>query len=183
MNPFGSQSDTHFWPSAEMALLLTFILGLLALWKPTLGENAFRRIEKSLSFLAEHKTLAVCLMFMVVGVIRLAVLPLWPVPIPGIHASPDGCLYAGRPARTSFTVCSTPISRRLWAAPPRLTRKNRATSLALTGTPFSASLFELNTGLMRRHGAACQECCNREESARRLVATAAQSAGTRRTAL
>jgi hypothetical protein len=158
MNPLGSQSDTHFWPSAEMALLLTFILGLLALWKSTLGENVFRRIEKSLSFLAEHKTLAVCLMFMVVGVIRLAVLPLWPLPTPGIHASPDGCLCAGRPASTSFTVCSTPISRRVWAAPPRLTEKNRAASLALTGAPFCGSLFELNTGQMRRHGAACQEC-------------------------
>jgi hypothetical protein len=30
--------------------------------------------------------------------------------------------------------------------------------LALTGAPFCGSLFELNTGQMRRHGAACQEC-------------------------
>jgi len=85
MNPLGSQSDTHFWPWAEIALLLTFILGLLALWKPSVGENLFRRIEKSLSHFAEHKTLAVCLMFMVVVVFRLSVLPLLPVPIPGIH--------------------------------------------------------------------------------------------------
>src|SRR5580704_11563251 len=85
MNPLGSQSDTHFWPWAEIALLLTFILGLLALWKPTIGENVFRRIEESLSHFAEHKTLAVCLMFVVVVVFRLAVLPLLPVPIPGIH--------------------------------------------------------------------------------------------------
>jgi hypothetical protein len=85
MNPLGSQSDTHFWPSAQIALLLTFILVLLALWKPTIGENVFRRIEKSLSHFAERKILAVCLMFMVVVVFRLAVLPLLPVPIPGIH--------------------------------------------------------------------------------------------------
>jgi len=85
MNPLGSQSDTHFWPWAEIALLLAFILGLLALWKPSIGENLFRRIEKSLSHFAEHKTLAVCLMFMVVVVFRLSVLPLLPVPIPGIH--------------------------------------------------------------------------------------------------
>jgi hypothetical protein len=85
MNPLGSQSDTHFWPSAQIALLLTFILVLLALWKPTIGENVFRRIEKSLSHFAKHKILAVCLMFMVVVVFRLAVLPLLPVPIPGIH--------------------------------------------------------------------------------------------------
>jgi len=85
MNPLGSQSDTHFWPWAETALLLTFILGLLALWKPSVGENVFRRVEKSFSHFAGRKTLAVCLMFMVVVVFRLALLPLLPVPIPGIH--------------------------------------------------------------------------------------------------
>jgi hypothetical protein len=85
MNPLGSQSDTHFWPSAEVALLLTLILGLLALWKPAIGENVFREMEKSLSRFAKHKTLAVCLMFFGVVTARLAVLPLLPVPIPGIH--------------------------------------------------------------------------------------------------
>ena len=85
MNPLGSQSDTHFWPSAEIGLLLTLVLGLLALWKPTLGESVFRRIEKSLSRFAQHKKLAVCSMFVAVAAIRLAVLPLLPVPIPGIH--------------------------------------------------------------------------------------------------
>ena len=85
MNPLGSQSDTHFWPSAGIALLLTLILGLLALWKPALGESVFRRLEQSLSHFAEHKKLAVCLMFFGIAVIRLAALPLLPVPIPGIH--------------------------------------------------------------------------------------------------
>ena len=36
MNPLGSQSDTHFWPSAEAALLLTVFFGLLALFLLTL---------------------------------------------------------------------------------------------------------------------------------------------------
>jgi len=85
MNPLGSQSDTHFWPSAEIALLLTLILGLVALWKPTLGEGVFQRAEHSLARFAERKKLAVCLMFFAVAAIRLAVLPLLPVPIPGIH--------------------------------------------------------------------------------------------------
>ncbi len=85
MNPLGSQSDTHFWRSAEIALLLTFILGLLTLWKPTFGESAFRNLEQSLSRFAERKKLAVCLMLSVVVAVRLAVLPLLPVPIPGIH--------------------------------------------------------------------------------------------------
>lgn len=85
MNPLGSQSDTHFWPSAEIALVLTFVVLLLALWKPTLGNNFFRRVEKSLSRFAERKTLAVCWMFLGVVGVRLAVLQFLPVPIPGIH--------------------------------------------------------------------------------------------------
>jgi hypothetical protein len=85
MNPLGSQSNTHFWPSAEIALLLTLFFGLLALWKSTIGSRAFRKIEQVLSRFAELKKLAVGLMFLSVAVIRLAALPLLPVPIPGIH--------------------------------------------------------------------------------------------------
>ncbi|HMD08323.1 MAG TPA: hypothetical protein VKH63_12360 [Candidatus Acidoferrum sp.] len=85
MNPLGSQSDTHFWPSAEIALLLTLLFGLLALWKPTIGSRVFQKIEHALSRFAERKNLAVALMFFGVAVIRPAVLPLLPVPIPGIH--------------------------------------------------------------------------------------------------
>jgi hypothetical protein len=85
MNPLGSQSDTHFWPSAEIALLLTLIFGLLALWKPTIGSRAFLKIEQIFSRLAERKKLVVVLMFLGVAALRLAVLPLLPVPIPGIH--------------------------------------------------------------------------------------------------
>ena len=85
MNPLGSQADTHFWPSAEIALLLTFVIGLLALWKPTIGDSAFSRIEETLSRFAKRKKLAVCSIFFGVVAIRLAVLPLLPVPVPGIH--------------------------------------------------------------------------------------------------
>jgi hypothetical protein len=85
MNPLGSQSDTHFWPSAEIALLLTVFFGVLALWKPTIGNRAFGKIEQALSRFAERKKLAIGLMFLGVVAIRLAVLPLLPVPIPGIH--------------------------------------------------------------------------------------------------
>jgi hypothetical protein len=85
MTPLGSQADTHFWPSAEIALLLTFVIGLLALWKPAIGESAFCKIEETLSRFAERKRLAVCSMFFGVVAIRLAVLPLLPVPAPGIH--------------------------------------------------------------------------------------------------
>jgi hypothetical protein len=85
MNPLGSQSDTHFWPSAEMALLLTLVFGLLALWKPNIGGRAFQKIEQALSRFAERRKLAIGLMFLGVVAIRLAALPLLPVPIPGIH--------------------------------------------------------------------------------------------------
>src|SRR5271170_1073591 len=85
MNPLGSQSDTHFWPSAEIALLFTLLLGLLALWRPSIGGSAFEKIEQALSRFAKRKALAVCVMFFGIVVIRLAVLPLLPVPIPGIH--------------------------------------------------------------------------------------------------
>jgi hypothetical protein len=85
MNPLGSQSDTHFWPSAEIALLVTLLFGLLAFWKSTIGGRAFQKIEQGLSLFAERKKLAVGLMFLGVAAIRLAVLPLLPVPIPGIH--------------------------------------------------------------------------------------------------
>src|SRR5271163_2418914 len=85
MNPLGSQSDTHFWPSAEIALALTLVFALAALWKPTLGESAFRKIELRLASFAKRKTLVVFSMFFGVVAVRLAVLPLLPVPIPGIH--------------------------------------------------------------------------------------------------
>src|SRR5580693_4692541 len=85
MNPLGSQSDTHFWPSAEISVLLTVALLLVALWKPTLGSGVFRGIESRLSRWAERKALAVCMVFISVLAIRVAVLPILPVPIPGIH--------------------------------------------------------------------------------------------------
>jgi len=85
MNPLGSQSDTHFWPSAEFALVLALVFLLLAFWKPALANEVIHKAERSLSRFAERKTLAVFLMFVGVLSARLAVLPLLPVPISGIH--------------------------------------------------------------------------------------------------
>jgi hypothetical protein len=55
------------------------------MWRPSIGSRAFQEIERALSHFAEHKKLAVSLMFLGVVAIRLAVLPLLPVPVPGIH--------------------------------------------------------------------------------------------------
>jgi hypothetical protein len=85
MEPLGSESNIHFWPSAEFALVLALILGLLALWKPQLAQSSFRNIEQFFARFARRKKLAICSMFFGLVAIRLAVLPLLPVPIPGIH--------------------------------------------------------------------------------------------------
>lgn len=85
MNPLGSESATHFWPSAEIALGLTVLLGLLALWKPTIAGRFFCRVENSLSRFAQRRRLAICVIFLAVIGVRLAVLPWLPVPVPGIH--------------------------------------------------------------------------------------------------
>jgi hypothetical protein len=85
MEPLGSQASTHFWPSAEIALAITLVLGILTLWKPAAGEHFFRRLEQFFSRFAKRKKLIVYLIFFAVVAIRLAVLPLLRVPIPGIH--------------------------------------------------------------------------------------------------
>ena len=106
MNPLGSQSDTHFWPSAEIALLLTLIFGLLALWKPDIGNRTFSTNRASRSrALRERKKLAVGLMFVGVVAIRLAVLPLIARAYPGdsrrIQLPADGGHVCSRPPRQS----------------------------------------------------------------------------------
>jgi hypothetical protein len=64
---------------------LTLFLGLLALSFPLLSDKFFRRIEQGLSKFAERKKLAIVVLFFSVIAVRLLVLPLLPVPVPGIH--------------------------------------------------------------------------------------------------
>ena len=85
MELLGNGASTHFWPAAEIALLLTLVFGLLAFWKPALAANFFRRVEARLSRFAARRKLAVVLLFFAPTAIRLALLPLLPVPVPGIH--------------------------------------------------------------------------------------------------
>src|SRR6266478_6446751 len=65
--------------------VLTLILGVIALLFPHIANNFFRRVEESFSRLAKRKTLAIAALFFSVIVLRLAALPLLPVPVPGIH--------------------------------------------------------------------------------------------------
>ena len=64
---------------------LTVIFGVLALFFPQLGKNFFRRVEQSFSRFAERKTLAILVLFIAVVVVRILVLSLLSVPVPGIH--------------------------------------------------------------------------------------------------
>src|SRR6266481_5174946 len=65
--------------------VLTFILGLIALLFPNIANRFFRRAEEFFSRLAQRKGLAIIVLFFSVIALRLAALPVLPVPVPGIH--------------------------------------------------------------------------------------------------
>ena len=85
MNPLEGDPSIYVWHAAVISLLFTLLIGLLALLKPSIGQVIFRKIERSFSRFAERKKLAVCAIFFAVIALRIAVLPLLPVPVPGIH--------------------------------------------------------------------------------------------------
>lgn len=68
-----------------VVLLVTLGFLSLSLFAPRSSENLFRRFENIFTNLAERKTLAIWILFFSVIVLRLSVLKLLPVPIPGIH--------------------------------------------------------------------------------------------------
>jgi hypothetical protein len=75
-------------PTRNVVILstsLTLLFALLALIRPQLGERFFRRVEQNFSRFAERRTLAIVVLFFAVIALRLLVLPLLPVPVPGIH--------------------------------------------------------------------------------------------------
>src|SRR6202521_146172 len=83
----GFQDTTALQTLRTVAIsgVLTLILGLIALLFPNVASRFFRRVEQSSSRFAERKTLAIIVLFFSVIVLRLAALPLLPVPVPGIH--------------------------------------------------------------------------------------------------
>src|SRR5579859_3321313 len=84
MSPFGSLSP-HTLIVAIISAALTIIFGGVALLFPQLGRNLFQRLEQAFSRLAQRRTFAVIVLFVAVIALRLLILPLLPVPVPGIH--------------------------------------------------------------------------------------------------
>jgi hypothetical protein len=85
MNLFADESTLLTLHIVIISATLTAIFGLLALLFPQTGKNFFHRIEQKLSRFAERKVVAILVLFFSVIALRLLVLPLLPVPVPGIH--------------------------------------------------------------------------------------------------
>jgi hypothetical protein len=68
---------------AFLGVVLAFIS--LVVFAPRWTENALRAFARTFAKLAERKALVIWLLFFSVIDVRLAVLPLLPVPVPGIH--------------------------------------------------------------------------------------------------
>src|SRR5260370_22659461 len=76
---------TSVLPALRVILRVAFYFSLLAIFLPRLTPRVFHAVEFFLSRLAERKTLAIIVLFIIVIGVRLAVLPQLPVPVPGIH--------------------------------------------------------------------------------------------------
>jgi len=85
MNPCIGSMTLHLSSTFAATLLVAAGFLLLAVFLPRPSENLFRIIERRFAMLAIRKTFALWLLFFSVIVVRLAALPLLPVPIPGIH--------------------------------------------------------------------------------------------------
>ncbi len=75
----------QFPTNLAVPLLVALAFLLLAVFAPRWSKHLFQTIESAFSKLAQRKALAIWLLFFFVIAIRLAVLPLLPLPVPGIH--------------------------------------------------------------------------------------------------
>ena len=85
MPVFQDAQDLQTFYVVLISTALTLIFGAIALLAPRVADSAFRRIEQSLSQFAERKRLAIIALFFGVIGVRLLVLPLLHLPVPGIH--------------------------------------------------------------------------------------------------
>ena len=72
-------------PDLVPVLLVAFLFSLLAVLLPRQRSRLFHSVENILPGFANRRTLAVVVLFLLVIGIRLAILPLLPVPVPSIH--------------------------------------------------------------------------------------------------
>src|SRR5260370_32355365 len=83
-----AENGTALFPFSSTisgTLLTGLIVCALATLAPKTSEKIFRRVERSLARFAARRALTVCALFFGVAAIRLMLLPLLPVPVPGIH--------------------------------------------------------------------------------------------------
>src|SRR6266849_4659619 len=85
MPGFQDTTDLQTLLTVAISGVLALILGLIALLFPNIANSFVRRLEQFFSRFAERRRLAILVLFFAVIVLRLAALPLLPVPVPGIH--------------------------------------------------------------------------------------------------
>ena len=85
MTGFDDPTSFRTLTTVLISVAITLLLGLTSVIFPTVGNAAFRRVEQFFSRFAERKRLVIIVLFFSVIALRLAALPLLPVPVPGIH--------------------------------------------------------------------------------------------------
>jgi len=85
MNAENGSTVLQFSSTITGTLLTGLIVCAFAIFAPKTSEKIFRSVERFLAHFAARRTLAVCALALTVAAIRLMVLPLLPVPVPGIH--------------------------------------------------------------------------------------------------
>jgi hypothetical protein len=81
-------ADPSIAPTLTVVLIsaaLTVVFGIAAFSFPKGGQKFFRHVEHTVSHFAERKRLSIIVLFFSVIALRLLILPLLPVPVPGIH--------------------------------------------------------------------------------------------------